>query len=564
MINQNVIFLLLFCMSMCNAHERITLFQSDIIIQSDGKIIVQETIELISEHKEILHGIVRKFPTQYQDTFESYHTAIFRLISITHNQQSATYSIKHNHDGYTVYIGDKNIIIPQGKHQYIITYEMNYRLSFFDNYDEFYWNITGNRWRLPIEVVQATINLPDNDNENLITTKIFTTYHGMHRNNNDYHAVQDKTIIIKPFYLLRPHESLTILVKFPKGYFIESNLNENIPQPLDTNILSLLIIVIFLCYFIIFIILLIFVWFKNRPNNVTPRAYPPQNMTPSEVGFIMNRTFNTQLLIADIIDIVHLKSITITCTANQYKISLQQSINLNDTCTLNSYYENLLTTLFKKNKSIVIKKVYIPKINKIVNICEDHVSKHDDLFYTFINCNKIGLKIIIALFIALALYTIYTANNSIADNSIIHIIPIICSLLFLLYIFASTYSIYTDKGKQKLNEIYGFKLYLMNQSIKSQYHIQNYPIKTIELYEKHLPYAIALGVEKQWTRQFVNIIDATKNKDESSDIKLQFFNLYVLNNFIKAFSEVSTIKNSSGDSGGDSEDGGDGGGDGGW
>lgn len=570
MFNRNILFLLFICINLCNAHEKITLFQSDIAIQSHGTIIVQETIEIISEHKEILHGIVREFPTQYRDTLGSYHAATFRLVSITHNQQSATYSVKKNHTGCTVYIGDKNIIIPQGKHKYVITYEMTGRLSFFENQDEFYWNITGNQWRLPIEKIRVCIHLPDNNNENFITTKTFTTYNGTRRNNN-YNALQDKIITIEPSYSLRPRESLTILVKFPKVCFVESTSHQRTPQPLDTDTLSLAVIALFLCYFIMCIIFLIFAWFKNKPNNIIPMHYPPQNMTPSEVGFIMNRSFSKQLLIADIIDLAHHKLITIsTCTTTkQYTLALQKSINLDDSCTLNSYYEKLLTTLFKKHKSIVIAAKHLPKTKKALKICEDHASKHNNLFYTLINFNKTGFRIIIALFITLALYALYITNNFIADNSIIHVIPMMCLITFWPCIFISMFSLYTHKGKQKQNEIYGFKLYLMNASVNSRYHLQSYPMKTIELYEKYLPYAIALGVEKQWIKQFAHILDTAEKKHESSSIKLQYFSLYLLNDFMKTFSEISTIKynsggDGSGDSGGDNGGGGDGGGDGGW
>ena len=133
-----MLLLLLCCINLCSAHERITLFQSDITIMSNGMIIVQETIEIISEHKEILHGIVRNFPIQYRDSFGSYYTADFKLVSITHNQQPSIYFTKRNSEGTIVYIGSENIIIPQGKHKYVITYEMNNRLGIFENQDEFY------------------------------------------------------------------------------------------------------------------------------------------------------------------------------------------------------------------------------------------------------------------------------------------------------------------------------------------------------------------------------------------------------------------------------------------
>ena len=129
MINRNILFLLLCCMSLCNAHERITLFQSDIVIEPEGKIIVQETIEVVSEHKEILHGIVREFPTQYRDTLGSYHTATCKLISITHNQQPTKYSIKQNYKSNTIFIGDENTIIPPSGDQDGCSFSPEFRVN---------------------------------------------------------------------------------------------------------------------------------------------------------------------------------------------------------------------------------------------------------------------------------------------------------------------------------------------------------------------------------------------------------------------------------------------------
>jgi hypothetical protein len=50
-------------------------------------------------------------------------------------------------------------------------------------------------------------------------------------------------------------------------------------------------------------------------------------------------------------------------------------------------------------------------------------------------------------------------------------------------------------------------MYLMTAEVDRMHFIGTPPTKTPELYEKYLPYAIALGVEKQWTQQFSTIFE---------------------------------------------------------
>jgi hypothetical protein len=39
----------------------------------------------------------------------------------------------------------------EGKHRYTLAYSVQRVMGFFDTYDEFYWNVTGNGWVFPIE-----------------------------------------------------------------------------------------------------------------------------------------------------------------------------------------------------------------------------------------------------------------------------------------------------------------------------------------------------------------------------------------------------------------------------
>lgn len=65
---------------------------------------------------------------------------------------------------------------------------------------------------------------------------------------------------------------------------------------------------------------------------------------------------------------------------------------------------------------------------------------------------------------------------------------------------------YTEQGKFIYYEVAGFRNYLLNAS---KHHLNNtrLPTMNIELFEKYLSYAIALGVSKEWTKEFYEIFD---------------------------------------------------------
>ena len=63
----------------------------------------------------------------------------------------------------------------------------------------------------------------------------------------------------------------------------------------------------------------------------------------------------------------------------------------------------------------------------------------------------------------------------------------------------------TVEGRKLMDEIEGFKMYLA--TAEGDRLEESTPMKTLELFEDYLPYAIALGVEKQWAEQFDHLFD---------------------------------------------------------
>ena len=73
------------------------------------------------------------------------------------------------------------------------------------------------------------------------------------------------------------------------------------------------------------------------------------------------------------------------------------------------------------------------------------------------------------------------------------------------YLFHHLLKAPTSAGRQLLDKIDGFKMFLAAAS-EDQMIITYAPMKTPDLYEKYLPYAVALGAEEPWSEQFAEIL----------------------------------------------------------
>jgi len=62
----------------------------------------------------------------------------------------------------------------------------------------------------------------------------------------------------------------------------------------------------------------------------------------------------------------------------------------------------------------------------------------------------------------------------------------------------------TPSGRKAMDEIEGFRLYL-SVAEADRLNRLNPPDRTPELFERFLPYALALGVEQEWSEQFSEV-----------------------------------------------------------
>jgi uncharacterized membrane protein len=132
------------------------------------------------------------------------------------------------------------------------------------------------------------------------------------------------------------------------------------------------------------------------------------------------------------------------------------------------------------------------------------------------------------------------------------------------------------RGRRLLDEMLGFKDYL-EIAEKEELNLRNPPTRTPALFETYLPFALALGVDQQWSERFASLLASIKEPGGQSYSPSWYDGRWNSSNLTKATNGLSSGLNSAvsssvtapgsssgGGGGGSSGGGGGGGGGGGW
>ena len=142
------------------ADERIVGFISDVTVNADASLDVRETITVKAEGNEIRRGILRDFPTTYTDRHGIRVRVGFDVLSVTRDGRSEPYALESIGNGTRIKIGDADVFLDDGQHTYEIAYRTTRQLGFFPEFDELYWNVTGNGWTFAIDRARVIVRLP--------------------------------------------------------------------------------------------------------------------------------------------------------------------------------------------------------------------------------------------------------------------------------------------------------------------------------------------------------------------------------------------------------------------
>jgi uncharacterized membrane protein YgcG len=602
--------------------ERILDFSSNIKVNQDASILVTEDITVYASGQTIKHGIYRDFPTTYKDNNGNNYVVGFEVKEVNMNDIPETYTISSLLNSKRVKIGKADVLLDSGVYKYSITYQATRELGFFSDHDELYWNVTGNGWNYNIENVSAVVILPDNINQQDIKTEAYTGVMGSKEKAYNTSITQNVGSF-STNRVLSPYEGLTIVISWPKGFVTaptESQLRNYWLQDNKIIFLGPIGLLIVLLYYL-------FVWnrFGRDPKKQTIIAQyePPKDLSPSEIRYLLNRRFDDKCMVADIIDLAVMGYIRIDKKISHYYLTITNKKY--DSSILKDSHKKLLESLFEKKDIVDVgayNGVIVSTKADFLKLITDNYKKnyftHNAKYFVigiilsiltmFFLATMDGIQTLVTISgmsiwlsvwsfgVAFMIYNIFklwiSGHKFMSIFNLIFSIPFLMGELFALYVVYSSSSFgfvvmlvlliilnisfyfllkqYTETGLRLVEEIKGFKLFL-SVTEKERMNFHNPPERTPELFEKYLPYALALGVENKWAEQFADIFRDKDMMDShplwySSSIYSKAFISDFGNSFSSSISASSTVpgSNSGGGGGGSSGGGGGGGGGGGW
>jgi Predicted membrane protein (DUF2207) len=301
--------------------EQILDFHSDITLQDDLTLQVTESITVIAAGNQIRHGIFREFPTRYQDPFNNRHEVGFQMLSATRDSADEPFRVEDYANGKRVYLGSPNAMVPRGRHVYSITYTTNRQLGFFKDHDELFWNVTGLGWSFLIRHASATVHLPSAIPPVDVKLSGFTGPQGSLESQLTS-TTGDSGFQFETTRALGPRQGLTILLEWPKGYIAEPTFSQKLGFFFRDNRGALLLACGFLVLILYYITAWSAVGRDPAPGVIMALYEPPQNLSPAAMRYLLRMGFDNKTFAAAMLDMAVRGFLTIKEQAGSYTLYL--------------------------------------------------------------------------------------------------------------------------------------------------------------------------------------------------------------------------------------------------
>jgi hypothetical protein len=203
--------------ALASADERIAAFDSTITVQPDGSLDVHESIRVIAAGRDIRRGIYREFPTSYPAEAGRTVTVGFGFDSAMRDGAPEPWRVEPVGNGVRIWLGSANVLLPKGEHVYELQYHTDRQMGFFADHDELYWNVNGLGWNFSADEVSARVVLPAGVPPGQVRLEAYVGASG--ERGTDFRAALESGMpVFRTTRAMAPHEGLTIVVSWPKGF----------------------------------------------------------------------------------------------------------------------------------------------------------------------------------------------------------------------------------------------------------------------------------------------------------------------------------------------------------
>jgi predicted membrane protein DUF2207 len=540
-------------------------FHSDITVNRDGSIEATETIR--ARFNGSWNGLYRMVPVTYRTPQGLNWTIRLELVSAS-EENGPTLRVETQRPSHFI---QYKIWVPGAQdttRTVVLRYRARNALRFFDDHDELYWNVTGDEWDVALGEVSARVRLPEGATG--IRATAFNGVYGSTSREAKAETVGSSVQFSMP-RKLEFREGLTAVVGWDKGLVAEPTALDKTAEFFRANWPLLLPIPVLLG--------MLLLWSRRgrdpRRLPVAVRYEPPEGLTPAEAGTLTDESVDMRDITATLVDLAVRGFLTITEREDAKLLGLiknreyvfQRVKPRSDWHHLRDHEERVLEGIFNGADNVELSELKnqfyksLPGIRSGVMdrlVAQRLYVKRPDSVRNRWRAAALALGILTAFL-----------GSAVSARLGMTPLPFFLAgfaIAVIVLVVGHQMPARTIAGARTLEGVLGFSEFL--ERVEKE-HFERV-VKTPELFEKFLPYAMALGVESQWSRAFKDIMIAPPSWYAGSNFasfNVAHFSSSLSDMSSRASSAMSSSPRSSsgsGFSGGSSGGGGGGGGGGGF
>ncbi|MBU0595083.1 DUF2207 domain-containing protein [Candidatus Bipolaricaulota bacterium] len=494
---------------LATATLRVNTFDATIELDADGVLHVTERIAVTfyTDH----HGIDREIPVSYRAPTGANTTIDLDLVGVTLNGGPVPYTSRRVGRELRLRIGDPDRTI-RGAYVYSIAYTVDRAWLFHDDYLQLYWNVTGNAWRIPIDRASATVLLPAGVGSADVSTTSYVGYEGSPARGGPAAATEESVLFSAAS--LSPGEGLTIDIAIPRDLLplAPPTFVEMAVWFLNANKFAALPILV--------LIGMILLWARlgrdPRKGTIAPQFEPPRGMHPGEAGVLIDDRADLRDISAMLIGLAvkgQLRIEEVDVEANL----IDRAKELLGRPSASDY------RFVRRDESAdglsAVEQLLLETIFDAANPEERTLFSLENEFYKSLPNIKSRLygSLIEAGYyprnpeqtrrsyttLGLIAAAGGVAIGVVSDSLYLAFVLGLCGLIVLA--FARIMPRKTRKGVRALEEVLGMAEYIQRAEVdRIEFH--DAPEKSPQVFERLLPYAIALNLTSIWTKQFADLM----------------------------------------------------------
>ncbi len=478
-------------------------YQADITLDKDAKAVVKENILLLAPAL----SFTRVLPLYYTNSLGFQEKNGLKVLSARAEGHEVPLTQNKN-------LQDRNISVSfEGNNpaeEFEIEYSTQGLVRYFAKADEIHFS----PFEYPVNGMDAssftlTLTLPGEYE----TIKLFAGETGNKKEIDAQYGVKDGKVFITAHYA----QNIEAVIYMPKGTFSSLSITEEAEGFFlsDKKILAGTSVLLGLLIYYIAVWLYLGVYNKkNIPPSDGKKI--PHNLTPAQMRFMYKKvpgqvSDKFKILSSSILGLATRGFVTIEKKGHEYLITKTAK---KATAEEDQF---IIKMLFKYGDVFNAKEQTSKDMLFIVKKFRDFLDRNLRPKYSARNALWRAAGYIVAvLYIVWAFFYMY-------DESPVYFYFLFGAAAFISIFFTTLFNPFNKKGRAVMRDIESFRKFLMTEETVPERQ------DAIALFEKYLPYALALGVENKWCRKF------------SAEIKPALITCYKSETFTNSPSYAATL-----------------------